>query len=342
MSNFEKKLEKMNRKTAIVTVTALLTLLLAGCQAKKVRGCDGAVWNTTFHIVYDSERDMSDSIRKVMRDVELSLSPFNDASVITAVNRNESMSVDPMITEVFEASKKVNAMSSGAFDPTVAPLINLWGFGYKSGDTVCVDQSRIDSVMMTVGISGCRISDGIMVKKHPDTEFNFSAITKGYGCDRVADMLTASGSGNMMVEIGGEIALRGKNPKGRPWRIQIDAPVVSNDSVVHDRLRVIEVTDCGVATSGNYRNYHTAPDGRMYGHTISPVTGRPVETDVLSVTVIAPTCMLADALATACMAMKRDEALAMIEQADGVECLLVVGSGKGWSLIRSSGFPLGD
>lgn len=332
----------MNRKTAILASVALMALLFSGCQARKVRQCDGAVWNTTYHIVYDSDKDMSDSIRKVMRDVELSLSPFNDASLITAINRNESKAVDPMITEVFEASLKVNAMSAGAFDPTVAPLINLWGFGYKSGDAAEVGQSSIDSVMMTVGIADCRISGGTMVKKHPATEFNFSAITKGYGCDRVADMLAASGSSDIMVEIGGEIALRGKNPKGHPWRIQIDAPVVSNDSVVHDRLSVIEVTDCGVATSGNYRNYHTAPDGRMYGHTISPVTGRPAEADILSATVIAPSCMLADALATACMAMNRADALAMIERADGVECLLVAGKGNGWELIRSSGFPLRD
>ncbi len=317
-----------------------ITVVFSSCNRQKYINDAGMVWNTTYSVIYEADNDLSDSIRNVMRNVELSLSPFNNASLITSINRNDSVGVDAMIREVLDASQMVNRMSNGAFDPTVSPLVNLWGFGYDNSlAEPSVDE--IDSVLSFVGIKGCRIENDVMIKKTKETTFNFSAITKGFGCDEVGRMLSRNGCRNYMVEIGGEIALAGRNRNGELWHIQIDAPVESDTSVIHQQLMVIDITDCGIATSGNYRNYHNRADGKHYGHTISPLTGYPVVTSTLSATVIAPTAMLADALATACMAMEADKAIAMIEQIPDVACMLVTMDESGrWNIKKSSRFPV--
>ncbi|MDE6403474.1 MAG: FAD:protein FMN transferase, partial [Muribaculaceae bacterium] len=196
-----------------------------------------------------------------------------------------------------------------------------WGFGFGDQKSTSPDDAVIDSVLATVGIADCHIVGDSIVKKHPDTTFNFSAVTKGYGCDMIAAMFRRNGVGNYLIEIGGEIALNGHNRRGKPWRVMIDAPV---DSVAgHRGLLTIEPEQGGVATSGNYRNYRDMPDGRRIGHTISAVTGRPVVTNTLSATVIAPDCATADALATACMAMHPDSAVSMIRALPATELILV-------------------
>ncbi|MDE7473334.1 MAG: FAD:protein FMN transferase [Muribaculaceae bacterium] len=312
--------------TRYFKVIAPMAVMLSGlfsCRREPQQvNIDGAVWNTTYSIKYCGDASLVDSIHAVMRDVELSLSPFNPGSVISAVNDNRSMAVDSNIVSVFDIACRVNELSHGAFDPTLSPLINLWGFGYRAGDLSGPDDAMIDSVLTTVGITDCRIVDGVMVKKHPDTTFNFSAVTKGYGCDMIAAMLRRHGVDDYLIEIGGEIALSGLNMRGKPWRVMIDAPV---DSVAgHQGLMTIEPGEGGVATSGNYRNYRDLPDGHRVGHTISAVTGRPVVTNTLSATVIAPDCATADALATACMAMHPDSAMTMIRALDNTEVILVV------------------
>lgn len=325
----------MKRIPTYFIITILLSMLLSCNENGSYRTADGGVWNTTYHISYHSERDLTDTILAAMREVELSLSPFNEKSLITAINHGDTTArADFNIRRVFEGSLKVNGYSHGAFDPTVAPLVNLWGFGYKN-NSIEPTQEAIDSLLLTVGLADCAIdTTGIVRRKHPTTEFNFSAITKGYGCDRVGEALRRNGVEDYMVEIGGEIAALGKSARGSDWRIMIDAPIDNDTAVVHERMAVIAVTDCGVATSGNYRNYKLTPEGKIW-HTISPVTGRPAETDLLSATIVAPTCMMADAMATACMAMSAGSAMSMLESTDGVEGLLVTAD----TILVSSKFP---
>lgn len=308
---------------------ALVSFVLLGAfsscgnrGAGDYRRLQGGVWNTTYNITYRSPVDLSDSVVAVMKQVEMSLSPFNDSSLISRINRGEICATDSLLRRIFLASQEVSRNSGGRFDPTVAPLINLWGFGYrKSG--VEPTPEMIDSVMSTVGILDCRIdSVGYIVRKTPQTEFNFSAITKGYGCDLVGEMLRRNGCSDFMVEIGGEIALSGRNPRGEEWHIMVDAPVENDTAVVHSRMAVMAITDRGVATSGNYRNFRQTAGGRVW-HTISTVDGRPAHTDLLSATVVAPNAMLADAYATSCMAMSADSAVAMLERLPGVDALLV-------------------
>lgn len=325
-----------------LTAATIAVVTLSGCDrtaSRPYRDAEGAAWATTFHVTYRSDRDLSDSILAVMRDVELSLSPFCDISTVSRINRGETSLADPMLVEVFTASMRVNSLSGGAFDPTVGPLVSLWGFGEAGHDTDPPTPTQIDSALTSVGIARCHLRGDTLLKASPDTRFNFSAITKGYGCDKIGEMLRRNGCEDFMVEIGGEIALAGVNRRGEEWRIMVDAPVADDSTVTHRRLAVISLTDKGIATSGNYRNYRQLKEGRM-GHTISPVTGRPIASSTLSATAIAPTTMLADAIATACMAMDPDSAIAMADRIADVSVMLVSADGNGgWKLVKSKGFP---
>lgn len=318
----------------MIFLAALLSLVASCGRPSQYRQADGAVWNTTFHIVYNAPADLRDSIMSVMKQVERSLSPFAKSSLISRINAGDSTArADSLLRRIMHESIRINRLSGGAFDPTVAPLVNLWGFGYKN-NLPAPTPATIDSLLEAVGIAECGIApDGRIFKKSPATEFNFSAITKGYGVDLVGEMLERNGVSDYMVEIGGEIALKGLSPRHNLWSVMIDAPVEA-DTVVHKRLAIIDATDCGIATSGNYRNFKHTAEGDTW-HTISPSTGHPAITDIRSATIVAPCTMTADALATACMAMPAAQALSMIENIEGVEALFVAGD----SIISTSGFP---
>ena len=318
----------------------LLTLAIAGgvsCTRKgEWRRNSGAVWATQYNITYYSDRDLRDSIQEVFRTVEMSLSPFNPQSRISRINRGETDSADVLIERVMAISRDINRASRGAFDPTVSPLVNLWGFGYtghpSDGRLPSPSQAQIDSALMGVGIGDCSISGGKIAKKSPATTFNFSAVTKGLGCDLMGEMLRRNGCTDYMVEIGGEMALSGHNPRGGEWRVQIDAPVPDNTGM-HRAMCVAEFTGCGIATSGNYRNFLTDTAGVRRGHTISPVTGRPVQTPLVSVTVVAPDCAEADAIATACMVSDPSAAEALVRGRKGIRALLVTAEADSLRLI---------
>lgn len=332
-------------KSSIITIALLtaITSMVSGCANIRddvpYRDTEGAAWNTTYHVTYRSDKQLDDSIITIMREVELSLSPFCKSSIISRINRNESATPDSLLIEVFNTSQQVNQLSGGMFDPTVGPLVSLWGFGESGRDTPEPTAASIDSALQSVGINRCKLASNGIDKPTPATRFNFSAITKGFGCDIIGKMLRRNGCNDYMVEIGGEIAVSGVNRRGEPWRIMIDAPLANDSTIDHQRMAVISISDCGVATSGNYRNYRHTATGTV-GHTISPLTGRPVTTSTLSATVVAPTAMLADALATACMAMPPDSALLMADRLTGTGIMLVSRSDNGeWEIKTSKQFP---
>jgi thiamine biosynthesis lipoprotein len=315
------------RNTLYIIYATLVSVLLNSCaNSEQWHQVEGATWGTTYHITYFADKQLDDSIVAVMRAVELELSPFEPTSIISHVNSHKSDSVGTMFVKVFNESQRINRISGGAFDPTLAPLINLWGFGYSHPDSLQCDSADVARTMQLVGIQDCSISaDSRIVRKHHDTQFNFSAIAKGFGVDCVADMLRRNGCENFLVEIGGEMSLAGTNPDGKDWHVQIDDPVAS--ATQHRKYALVSLTDCCIATSGNYRNFHTLADGTRVAHTISAVTGFPITTSTLSVTIVAPTCMTADALATACMAMPLDKARKMIENEQNTSALFVVADG---------------
>lgn len=327
-------------KTAVSLLAIAATSCLGSCdKSAPFRNAEGAAWNTTYHVTYRCDKPLDDSIIAVMRDVELSLSPFAKSSTISRINRNEPTKPDSSIIRVFNASLLVNRLSGGMFDPTVSPLVNLWGFGEAGRDVAQPTDAMLDSALQSVSIARCRLTADGISKPSPLTRFNFSAITKGYGCDMVGKMLRRNGCTDYMVEIGGEIALSGLNRNRQPWHIMIDSPLANDSTVDHHRMATISVSDCGIATSGNYRNFRKTTSGRI-GHTISPVTGRPVQSSTLSATVMAPDAMLADALATACMAMHPDSAIAMADKTPDVGIMLVSADSTGrWLVTTSSRFP---
>lgn len=329
---------------ASVVLTAALTLVTGCTPREQVRQMSGNTWGTVYHITYTSPTDLSASAIEQMSIIDSTLSMFNPASEVSKINRTEyPVKVSATFRDIFDLSVQVNRLSGGVFDPTVAPLVDLWGFGRKDPADTIPDTLQIRRMLGRVGIAGCSVSEqNVLIKKHPLTEFDFSAIAKGYGVDCIAAALARAGTKDYMVEVGGEIALAGKNPRGEPWHIQIDAPVCT-DTVTHQQLTVLTVTDCCIATSGNYRRWLDTPAGRI-SHTISPLSGLPVAGNTVSATVIAPACALADALATACMAMPVNEALKMIETMPGdVSAMLVIASGDtpsdSLSVITSKKWP---
>lgn len=218
------------------------------------------------------------------------------------------MTADSLLTDVFMLAKSISEETDGAFDITVAPLVNAWGFGFDSSTNV--SRETIDSLRQFVGFEKIALKDGKIVKQDSRTMLDCSAIAKGYGVDHVARLLDSKGVENYMIDIGGELVLKGKNPKMNVWRIGINKPIDDSLSVNQELQTVIEITNAGLATSGNYRNFYYK-DGKKYAHTIDPRTGYPVQHNILSSTVVAKDCATADAYATSFMVLGLDSAKAI-------------------------------
>ncbi|MCM1377455.1 MAG: FAD:protein FMN transferase [Clostridium sp.] len=294
------------------TVVIVASIVGYSCSPGQTTGkyvsADGMVWNTTYHIVWNGDEALRDSILQVLDGVGSSLNVFDETSLVSRVNRSkEPIAIDAHFKNVYNMSKRVAQESDGAFDPTLSPLITAWGFG--PGHKATADTLRLDSLLAMTGISRTHLDGRMLYKENPKIVFNFSALAKGYGCDRVGAMFQRNGVEDYMIEIGGEVVCTGKNPEGTDWHIQIDKPIISR-GVVHESMAVIGLSGKGLATSGNYRN-RQGNAGSTYGHTISAKTGRPVQTDVLSVSVVGPNAMEADALATACMATGSEKGMQM-------------------------------
>jgi thiamine biosynthesis lipoprotein len=261
---------------------------------------EGSVFGTIYHIKYQYNEDLHDSIMARLKAIDGSLSMFNPMSTVSCINRGESMKADSLITCVWDMSRTISQATDGAFDPTVAPLVNIWGFGFQKKQIP--DKAIIDSLRELVGWQRVSIQNGQFHKEDPRIVIDFSAVAKGFGVDHVASLFRNLGIQNFMVEIGGEIVAQGTNPKGEPWRIGISKPDDDSTGTNNELQEIIEVHDGALATSGNYRNFYME-DGRKIAHTIDPKTGYPAQQSILSSTVKASSCAMADGYATAFMVM---------------------------------------
>ncbi len=296
---------------------------------------EGNIFGTSYRITYKSAEKYTEEIKKTLQQVDNSLSPFNKSSIISKINNNEENTLDSMFIYVFNMAQEVSQATDGAFDITVAPLVNAWGFGFKKG--IEPDSATIEEMKSYTGYKKISIADGKIAKEHPQTMLNCSAIAKGYGCDAVARMLESKGIDDYMVEIGGEVALKGKNSKDGRWVIGVNKPIEGTIQT-NELQTVLQLTDCCMATSGNYRNYRYI-DGKKYSHTIDPHSGYPVTHTLLSVTVIARECAYADALATAFMVMGLDKAMQFCEKHPEIEGYFIYSDDSGKMLTReTSGF----
>ena len=271
----------------------------------------GMVFGTTYSITYQADSSLHTSIKKELQKVDEALSPFNKQSVITAVNENRNMTVNKMFADVFLMAEKISEDTDGAFDITVAPLVNAWGFGFKSGKHP--SRHDIDSLKTIIGYKKVSLNDLRVTKTDPRVMLDCSSIAKGYGSDAVAAMLERHGVKNYMVEIGGEIVTKGISQKRMPWKIGVTKPIDDSLSLSQEIQCIINVTDKAMATSGNYRNFYYH-GGKKYAHTIDPKTGYPVQHSILSATVIANNCATADAYATAFMVMGMEKAQKLLER----------------------------
>ncbi|MCI7399364.1 MAG: FAD:protein FMN transferase [Prevotella sp.] len=271
----------------------------------------GMVFGTTYSITYQADSSLHTSIKKELQKVDEALSPFNKQSVITAVNENRNMTVNKMFADVFLMAEKISEDTDGAFDITVAPLVNAWGFGFKSGKHP--SHHDIDSLKTIIGYKKVSLNDLRVTKTDPRVMLDCSSLATGYGSDAVAAMLERHGVKNYMVEIGGEIVTKGISQKRMPWKIGVTKPIDDSLSLSQEIQCIINVTDKAMATSGNYRNFYYH-GGKKYAHTIDPKTGYPVQHSILSATVIANNCATADAYATAFMVMGMEKAQKLLER----------------------------
>lgn len=272
----------------------------------------GLVFGTSYSLKYQCDSDLVKGIEQELRKVDSSLSPFNENSIITAVNNNKDVVLNDMFISVFEKAMRVSESTDGAFDITVAPLVNAWGFGFKSGTDP--SQAQVDSLLQIVGYKKVALKDGKVLKQDPRIMLDCSAIAKGFSTDVIANYLRSHGVKNFMVEIGGEIATSGINDQRLPWKIGVTKP--SDDPLGDkggDLMTVLNVTDKAMATSGNYRNFYYK-GGKKFAHTIDPKTGYPVQHSLLSATVIADDCATADAYATSFMVMGFEKARSFLEK----------------------------
>ena len=288
------------RKKKLLWQVPFLLLLIAGTvfvirqqHAMPYQHHQGFVFGTGYNVSYQADENLQPAIEAELAKVDGEFSMFNDSSTVSRMNRGEHPQPSPMFTEVYELAQSVSKETDGAFDITVAPLVNAWGFGFKHEQLPT--RKQVDSLLL--------IRD----------QFDFAAIAKGYGCDVIARLMQQRGIQNYMIEIGGEVITKGISPSRVPWRIGVVKPTEDTLGTGGELLATLNLSDCSMATSGNYRNFYYK-DGKKYAHTIDPHTGYPVQHSLLSATVLAPTCATADAYATSFMVMGLDKARELLSR----------------------------
>ena len=276
-----------------------LSVFVFSCEPKhKNSKISGPVFGTSYAITYysENEQDFREDFDSLFSTINKSLSTYKEDSEISKINRNEATIVDAHFITVFNESKHIFKETEGAFDPTIGAVVNAWNFGPK-GKVIGLDEKKIDSLMASVGLDKVNLMGERVIKENPNTFIDFNAIAKGYGVDVVSNFLESQNISNYIVEIGGEIRAKGMNMESqKPWRVGIEKP---NFDGTQSLIKAIDLHNEAMATSGTYRKYSIDENGNRYSHIIDAKTGYPSKTNLLSISVIANTCMVADAYATA-------------------------------------------
>lgn len=287
---------------------------------------------TTYNITYEGNQHLKEAVDSVLLAVNADVNTYDEKSTISNFN-NSKVGLDlneqrhKHFLANYNTAYKIARLTDGAFDPTVMPLVNYWGFGYTPKKPVtAVDSSKVDSLLQLVGTDKLSYQNTILEKTSEGVQLDFSALAKGYGVDEVGRLLEAQDITNYMVEIGGEVRARGANAKGTSWTIGINQPIEGASTT--DLQASLALTNESVATSGNYRNFYEV-DGVKYSHTISPKTGFPERNRMLSASIVAEDCMIADAYATACMVLDVDAAKTLVTLTDGIEAYFIYSAEDG-------------
>ena len=304
-------------------------VVLASCAGRPdYTTVDGVMLGTTLHVVADvrdvSAQELYAAVMDLDREAKASMSIFDENSLLSRLNRNQTDTVDRHIAFNLWLADSIGALSDGRYDVTVKPLVEAWGFAGKEAQA----HPNIDSILTFVGREKVHIEGNRLVKADPRVQLDFNSVAKGYTVDLLAALVERFGAENYIVDIGGEVRCRGVNRQGNPWRIGVETPFDGNMSDGEYLQRRISLSEGGLATSGNYRRFYLDADGNKVAHTIDPRTGHSVVSRLLSVTVVAPTCAEADALGTMFLAMGADDALAAVDRMPGVKVYFIL-AGEG-------------
>jgi thiamine biosynthesis lipoprotein len=322
-----------NPKKRLVWQLPFLVLLIVGTvliirqqQSTPYQKNAGLIFGTTYSVTYQCGEDLQEEIEAELKKVDDEFSMFNSQSIVARLNNGEQPELSNDFIDVFKLARQVSEDTNGAFDITVAPLVNAWGFGFKHEQMPSKEQ--VDSLRELIGYRYVTLKDKTITMQKPGMMLDFSAIAKGYGVDVVARLLERHDIKNYMVEIGGEITTRGINPERVPWRIGVNKPSEDALNENHELQTILNVTDKSMATSGNYRNFYVK-GGKKYAHTIDPKTGYPVQHSLLSATVLTDRCAKADAYATSFMVLGMDGAKQILERHKELMAYLIYTDNKG-------------
>ncbi len=324
-------------------LTLIGLFAFVSCQTPKKQAPyinnQGKAQGTYYSATYQQPegKDLQAEIDTFFADFDLSLSTYNPKSVISRINRNDdSVKTDTYFETMFNEAQKVSDITNGAFDITVGPLVKAWGFGFNAADRSKVPD--VSNLLTLTGYKKIKLKNGIIIKENPDIKLDASAIAQGLSADLIGELFEKHGCKNYMIDIGGEIFCKGVNPNGKKWQIGIDKPIDDPTNMNRELQTVISVSGVGLTTSGNYRQFYFKGD-KKYAHTINPKTGYPVDHNLLSATVIAPTAMQADAFATAFMVLGVDSSLVLCRKIDGMECYLIYADEQGnYEIAMTDGF----
>lgn len=318
----------------------LLVFALSACVQKQndYKQVRGFAQGTTYNIIYQGDEDFSTAFDSILNVFDLSLSIYKENSIISQMNRNvDSIKADSFFTTVFKKSMEVSQETGGSFDISVGPLVRAYGFGPE--DHQFPSKSETDSLMSLIGYQNFKLENKKLIKRDPRGKLDVNAIAQGYSVDVIANFLEQHHTQNYLVEIGGEIIAKGKNRKQEIWKVGIDKPIDDQNMEGNHKIRaVVALENCALATSGNYRKFYIH-NGVKYAHTIDPITGKPVVHQLLSVTVLAPDCMTADAYATAFMVMGTEKSLDLIKRHPELKAYFIeAGQNNTYHEVFSPGF----
>ena len=317
--------------TRVYICSIFMLILVAACSKKpEYSSFAGAAQGTTYSIVFENTAginapDLREEVEKLLHDFDMSLSLYEDSSVLCRINRNEKIKPDKFFMEAFKRPKEISDLTGGAFDVTVGPLVRAWGFGPDGHREFT--PSKIDSLLQLVGIQKVELRDGIVWKADPRIILDFNAIAQGYSVDVICSFFDSKGIKSYLVEIGGEVRVKGSKG-GNLWKIGIDRPEDNNFVPGNQLQAIIRLKDRSLATSGNYRKFFVE-DGIKYSHTIDPKTGSPARNQLLSATILASDCATADGVATACMVKGKDKAIEFIGMHPEFDAFLVFSDDSG-------------
>ncbi|WP_237583285.1 FAD:protein FMN transferase [Photobacterium halotolerans] len=321
----------------------VMTLVVSGCsEQRQLIHLTGSTMGTYYSIKLieqeglPSEVALQKEIDRRLERVNDQMSTYREDSELSQFNQHRSsepFAVSADTATVVQEAIRLSKLTDGALDVTVGPLVNLWSFGPEARPDVVPTDEELNARRQEVGIEHLKVQGNALVKDLPGLYVDLSSIAKGYGVDVVADYIASLGVNDYLVEIGGEIRLKGKNLEGVPWRIAIEKPTEDGSRSIQE---VVEPGEMAVATSGDYRNYFEE-NGVRYSHLINPITGKPITNHVVSVTVMHPKCMTADALATAFSVMGEEKAIALANQ-ENWPVLLIVSTDEGFKEYASDAF----